>query len=129
MSDALLDTSVLIGWEAGRLDDAVLPERAAISTMTIGELHLGVLSSSDPAERARRLNTLVLVERRFQALPVSSEVARRFAELVATLREAGRRVPVVDTLIAATALAHGLTLYSQDAGFSVFPGLEAVVLS
>ena len=127
-SDALLDTSVFIGWETARLDASALPERGATSVMTIAELHLGVLAASEPVEHARRLNTLVLVEREFEPLPVTTEVARRCAELVAALRALGRQASVIDAIIAATALAHGLTLYTQDAGFTTFPRLQTVVL-
>ncbi len=96
--------------------------------MTIAELHLGVLTASDSAVRAIRLETLVLVERTYDPLGVSTDVARRFAELVAALRADGRRAPVIDALIAATAIAHGLELYTQDTGFEVFPGLRLAVL-
>jgi len=129
MSDGLLDTSVLIGWEAGRIDSGRLPERAAISALTIAELHLGVLVAADSEERARRLETLVLAERAYEPIPVDAAVGRRFAEFVAALRGEGRRAPVLDALIAATAIAHGLVLYTQDADFAPFPGLESVLLA
>jgi len=129
MSDGLLDTSVLIRWETGRVDPNVLPDRSAISTMTIAELHLGVLSAREPDERARRLETLVVVEQAYDPIPVSTAVARRFAELVAALREQDRRAPVIDALIAATALAHGLVLYTQDADFLPFPGLQHILIA
>ena len=96
--------------------------------MTVAELHLGVLMASDSEARAIRLETLVLVERTYDPLGVSTDVARRFAELVAALRAEGRRAPVIDALIAATAIAHGLELYTQDTGFEVFPGLRLAVL-
>jgi predicted nucleic acid-binding protein len=128
-SEGLLDTSVLVGWEKGRVDPARLPERAAISTMTLAELHLGVLIAAEAEERAHRLATLTLVERAYEPIPVSADVARRFAELVASLQAAGRRVPVIDTLIAATALVHGLVVYTQDAVFETFPALEVVVIA
>lgn len=96
--------------------------------MTIAELHLGVLSASEPDVRARRLQTLVFAERTFEPIPVSVTVARRFAELVAALRAEGRRAPIIDALIAATALTHGLVLYTRDAEFAIFPGLGPVIL-
>lgn len=56
-------------------------------------------------------------------------MAQRYAELVAALRAEGRRAPVVDALIAATAIARGLTLYALDEGFAGFPpGLETAFL-
>jgi predicted nucleic acid-binding protein len=117
-----------VGWERGRLPPEALPARAAVSVMTVAELHLGVLAASDPDERAIRLETLVLVERTYEPIGVSTDVARRFAELVAALRAERRRAPVIDALIAATAIAHELELYTQDAGFEIFPGLRLVVL-
>lgn len=96
--------------------------------MTIAELHLGVLSAVDPLERARRLRTLVAAERTYEPIPVSAAVARAWAELVAALRADGLRAPVIDALIAATALAHGLVLYTQDADFEIFGDLHHVLL-
>ena len=58
----LLDTSVLIASESGRaLDAALLPAEAAISAVTVGELHVGVLAATDVDTRARRLATLEAV--------------------------------------------------------------------
>ena len=97
--------------------------------MTLAELYLGVLAASAPDARAARLETLVFAERSCEPIPVSAAVARRFAELVALLRAEGRGAPIVDALIAATAIAHGLVLYSHDADFGTFPGLEHVLLT
>jgi predicted nucleic acid-binding protein len=97
--------------------------------MTVAELHLGVLTASDNESRAARLETLLFAERSFDPIPVSTVVARRFAELVAALRAEERRAPVIDTLIAATAIAHELDLYTQDEGFSIFPGLTCIVIA
>lgn len=119
---------MVIGLEHGRVPADRLPERAAISVMTVAELRLGVLTADDAQRRARRLETLVLAERAFEPLPVTEEVAGRYAELVAALRADGRREPVVGALIAATAIAHGLTLYTTGETFAGFPGLELAVL-
>lgn len=127
-SDGLLDTGVLVGFETVRIANDDLPERSAISTMTIAELYLGVLAAADPA-RARRLRTLTFAERTYESVPVTVEIARRFAELAAALRAERRRVPIIDTLIAATALAHDLPLFSQDSDFGVFAGVDLRLLS
>lgn len=128
-SDGLLDTSVLVGLETARVASSELPERAAISTMTIAELHLGVLVAADPGIRARRLRTLTFAEQTYEPIPVTAEVARRFAELAAALRAERRRFPIIDTLIAATALARDLPLFTQDADFAVFAGVDLRLLS
>ncbi len=124
MSDALLDTSVLIGLEAGRIEPLQIPDGAAISVITLSELHLGVLAADDPDERGARLTTLLGAERLFDPIPVDDGVARRFAQIVATLRRKKRRAPVLDTLIAATALEHALVLYTQDRDFEPIDVLQ-----
>jgi predicted nucleic acid-binding protein len=123
----LLDTSIFIGQEQER-DLARLPNEAAISVMTLAELHVGVLLAAAPKIRAQRLRTLVRVERTFDPLPVDEAVARRFAEIVADSRRSGRHPRVVDAIIAATAVAHGLALYSQDRDFALMPGVDLVLV-
>lgn len=125
--DGLIDTSVLIASErGGALRDH--PDHAAISVMSLAELHAGVLAARDASTRARRLQTLASVENSFDPLPVDPNVARRFAELAVAAREDGRRAPVVDLLIAATASVHGLPLYTQDGDFLGLPGVDVVLV-
>jgi predicted nucleic acid-binding protein len=123
----LLDTSVFVGQEQKRVLDP-LPDEGAISVMTLAELHVGVLLASDQKARAQRLRTLARVERIFDPLPVDDSVARTFAEIVADARRKRRRPRVVDALIAATAVAHGLPLYSQDSDFGSMPGVQLVLV-
>jgi predicted nucleic acid-binding protein len=116
-SSGLLDTSVFIARETGRpLDE--LPDRVAVSVVTIGELQLGVLSASDDATRARRADTLSLA-RAADPIPISEAVMTTWARLVADCRAAGvhRTVKLTDALIAATAVEHGLPVVSQDGDF------------
>jgi predicted nucleic acid-binding protein len=121
----LIDTSVLVAREQGRpLPE--LPDPSTISVMTLAELHLGVLAARGPRERARRTATLGWVEHAYDAIPVDGPVARRYSELVDAGRRNGHRFSVVDLLIGATALAHGLPLYTQDADFERMPGLTVV---
>lgn len=123
----LLDTSVFVGREQGRPLGA-MPEQAAISVMTLAELHLGVLLAKDQKTRAQRLRTLGAVESAFDAFPIDADVARAFAEIVAAARKKGRRAKVVDALIAATAVTHDLPVYSQDADFGTIPGLRVILV-
>jgi predicted nucleic acid-binding protein len=114
----LLDTSVFIADEQGRaLAAAGLPDEAAISVVSLAELELGVHLASSEAMRGRRLRTLRAIQSTYVALPVDEGVASAFAELVADARTRGRRPKVQDTWIAATARAHGIAVYSQDADF------------
>lgn len=115
----MLDTSVLIARESGRrLNVESLPEQTTICVVTLGELHAGVLAAADTATRARRLSTLgaaAVVE----ALPVSAEAARRWAELRVRLAELGRHAKVNDLWIAAVALANNMDIVTQDDDFDV----------
>ncbi len=75
--------------------------------VTVAELTIGVLLADDD-RRPARLATLSAVESTWDPLPLDAEVARTFARLVASLRARGRRVAVLDALIAATAIAGDL---------------------
>ena len=117
----ILDTSVFIASEQGRqLERSRLPDEAAISIVTLAELQLGVHMAASENVRAGRLRTLQAAQGTYAALPVDEAVAASFAELVATARRAGRRPKVQDAWIAATAHAHGVAVYSQDADFEDF---------
>lgn len=114
----LLDTSVFIAKETGR-PIAQLPQRVAVSVITIGELQLGVLAATDSERRARRGDTLALA-RTADPVPVSEAVMVAWARLVADCRGAGvqRTVKLTDALIAATAIEHGLPVVTQDDDFA-----------
>ncbi len=117
MSRGLLDTSVFIATEGGR-PLGTLPADGAISVVTVGELELGVLAAGDDDARARRAATLALA-RAADPVPVTEATMSCFARLVHDCRAAGRRVTVLDAVIAATAVQHGLPVYTQDADFDV----------
>jgi predicted nucleic acid-binding protein len=119
----LLDTSVFIAREAGR-PIASLPDEQAISVVTLAELHLGVLRAKDGPTRALRLHTVSRVEREFDAISIDVEVARTFASIVAEARAAGRRPSAMDAWIAATAVRHGLVVFTQDADFDDIPQVK-----
>ena len=109
--------------EAGRSVEA-LPEEPAISVVTLAEVHLGVLLARDAATRSVRLRTVSRIERDFDPIPIDPEVARVFASIVAETRQHGRRPKVMDTWIAATAVRHGLVVFSQDADFENIPQVQ-----
>lgn len=117
LAAGLLDTSVFIATEAGR-PLAELPERVAVSVVTIGELQLGVLAASDSAARSRRADTLALA-RTADPIPISEAIMVAWAHLVIDCRAAGihRTVRLTDALIAATAVEHGLPIVTQDEDF------------
>lgn len=129
MIRALLDTSLLIARARGEIDG--LPERpaeAAISAVTLCELHHGVLRADD-RRRPGRLATLTYAERHFRALPVDAHIAPDYGRLMIAAQSArGRRLLIADALIAATAAAYGLALYTRDQDFEGLPGLDVVVV-
>ena len=119
----LIDTSIFIAEESGR-PIGTLPEEAAISVVTLAELHSGVLLAKDERTRARRLLTLSRAERLFEALPIDIEIARVFASILSEARAKGRRAKAMDLWIAATAVRHGLVLFSHDADFDAIPQVQ-----
>ena len=84
-----------------------------------------MLLAADVESRSARLATLRLAES-LEPLPVDDAVGAGWAQLVATLRAAGRRMPVNDSWIAATALVHDLAVLTQDADYDVVPGLRVI---
>ena len=119
------DTSVFIAREQGRALNAPPPDDIAVSVVTVAELHLGVLLAGDIDRRALRLATLRLAEQ-LEPIPVDETVAQAWAALVARLRASGRRMPVNDSWIAATALARDMPVVTQDADYDDVPGLRVV---
>lgn len=108
---ALLDTSVVIATDVG-----VLEGELAISSVTLAELHFGVLVARTTETRAERLRRLSVLQRQFDALPVDEAVAASYGEIAAAVVQAGRqpRVRTMDLLIAATAHAHSARLYTRN---------------
>ena len=90
----------------------------AVSVVSIAELAIGVLVASDPDQQAARLQALAALERSYDPLPVTSDVAHAYARLVASCRQAGRNPRVMDTLIAATAVVHDCTVVTTDDDFT-----------
>lgn len=121
----LADTSLFIAQEQSRSLAGVPPERIAVSIVTVGELRLGVLAADDPDTRAQRLETLTRAEA-LDPLIVDAAVAHAWARLRVALRDAGRRMPLNDSWIAATAIAHGIPVVSQDADYDDVPDLRVI---
>ena len=127
MSDpeGLLDTSALLALR--RLSDSsVLPEVALISAITLAELSVGPLVAAEEAERARRLAHVQQAEADFDPLPFDAAAARAFGIVASAYRRSGRKpaARAFDALIAATAIANGLPLYTTNpADFAGIDGL------
>lgn len=133
----MLDTNILIlrRW----IDPAELPDEMAISAITLAELSAGpheVRSNDEQdayderAERARRLEVLQRAENEFDPVPFDAEAARIFGSVTAAVIGAGRkpRGRVADLMIAATAIAEGLPLYTTNpADFTGLDNLARIV--
>ncbi len=111
----VLDTSTLIGL-ASVTDPSLLPVEPVITAVTLAELSVGALIAQDPAQRAMRQLRLQQAETRFDPLPFDAAAARAFGHVAASLRRRGRKTSArtYDAMIAATALANGLGLYTSN---------------
>ena len=126
MTEGLADTSIFIARESGRaLQADALPDRLAVSVITIGELRAGVLAAADLETRDRRLGTLAAALS-LEPIQVDEAVAAAWARLRVQLRDQGRRMPVNDSWIAATAIALGVPVVSQDDDYEAVPGLTVI---
>jgi toxin FitB len=110
----LIDTSVLI---RGTPSGGGLTEEWAISAVSVGELEAGVLMAREARVRAARLRRLTAIVAEAPVLTVDQAVAARYGEL----RAATERQPTNDLWIAATALAHDLTLITGDERQAALP--------
>lgn len=115
MSTGLLDTSVVIDWDAPDVA-AALPDETAICAITLAELTAGPHLATASDERARRQARLQQIEAAFEAVPFDAAAARSYGQIVAAVAETGRshRRRIADLLIAATAHANGLPLYTRN---------------
>ncbi|UFS95387.1 type II toxin-antitoxin system VapC family toxin [Nocardia huaxiensis] len=123
--EGLLDTCVLI--DIGTIDDALLPIRAKISTVTLAELGLGIAVASTPAALALRTERLLTIEHDFDALPFCTAAARRFTSMTKLVVAARRDTKPrrMDLMIAAIASANDLPLFTRNA--DDFKGLEPLL--
>ena len=122
----LIDTSVVIDLELLEADD--LPQELAVSAITMAELAAGPHATADPAERARRQDRLQRAEATFEPLPVDADVARAYGRVYAAVAASGRKARgrrAVDLLIAATALAANVPLYTRNP--DDFSGLSSLI--
>ena len=114
MTRGLADTSLFIAHESGRvLQESLFPDELAVSIITIGELRAGILAADDVKIRAVRLATLTRALS-LDPVDVDDDVAEQWARLRVLLRDTGKRMPVNDSWIAATAMALAVPIVTQD---------------
>ena len=111
----VLDTSVVIDLPV--IPDQTLPASSTVTAVTLAELSAGIHTTNDPAERAARAERLQYVEATLDALPFDSASARSYGRLVALSIAFGRNPGPrrLDLMIAATAVANDLPLYTRNA--------------
>jgi len=123
-----LDTSVVIDLDV--IDPERLPEESAIAAVTLAELAAGPHATDDPDERARRQDRLQWATSTWAPLPFDSDAARHYGRLYAAARAAKQtsRSRLADLLIAATAAAAGLPVYTRNpSDFEAFKSIIDVV--
>jgi predicted nucleic acid-binding protein len=111
----ILDTSVVIDLE--RIEPSQLPIEVAVSAITMAELAAGPHATTDPEERARRQDRLQRAEAAFDPIPFDAEASRAYGRIYAAVVAAGRKATgarALDLLIAATACASGMPLYTRN---------------
>ncbi len=126
----VLDTSTLVLID--RLDPDALPAEPLITTVTLAELSVGPLVATGERERAARQARLQQTEAAFDPLPFDAQAARAFGAVAGSLRQSGRKsaARAFDAMIAATALAKGLPVYTcNPRDFEGIDGLRVLAIA
>jgi predicted nucleic acid-binding protein len=112
----LIDTSVAV--DLTSIERERLPAMIAVSALTLAELVVGTASASDELKRARRQQRLQYIEANVEPLPFELRCYRAYGPVYAAVLHIGRKARgarAIDLMIAATALAHRLPLYTRNA--------------
>lgn len=123
----VIDTSVLIGLERRglTLDYLSLDEPIALSAISVSEMLVGAYRSDTQGRRDMRAAFLELMLAQVDVLPFDAAAARVHAEITALLISRGQRIGVHDALIAATAMARGYGVITDNLrDFGRVPGLD-----
>ena len=115
----LIDSTVLIGLERRGRDSAELPtaiadEDLAIAAITASEILFGVQRADSPQRRNKREAWVEDALARFPLLSFDLEAARQYAKLWAELSASGSVIGLHDLQVAATAIAHGYDVLTEN---------------
>jgi predicted nucleic acid-binding protein len=124
VSGYIADTSIFVAAERGQKLTSPPEGDARVSVATLTELALGARVSDDPPTLRLREMTLARA-RSFIALPYDETVADVMANLLAGLRVSGRRTMMMDSVIAATAIARGLAVWTSDSDFEILAEVDS----
>lgn len=124
-TQGVLDTSVVIDHDL--IDASQLPDESAITAVTLAELAAGPHATENKDARARRQDRLQWAAATWDPLPFDAESARMYGRVFAAARAAGQsgRARLADLLIASTAAANGLPLYTRNP--ADFSGLKRIL--
>jgi len=122
----MLDTSAVI--DLADIDEHDLPPECLISAITLAELSVGTLVATNARQRAARQAHLQQAEADFDPVPFDAACARAFGRVAASLRRSGRKTQAraYDALIAATALAHNIPVYTRNP--DDFSGIDGLIV-
>jgi len=126
----VLDTSTVILLRS-ITDSSALPSEPLITAVTLAELSVGPLVTTNDQERAARQAHLQQAEADFDPLPFDAEAARAFGQVAASLRRSGRKVAArsYDAMIAAIAISNDLAVHTcNPADFEGIDGLTVVAV-
>jgi tRNA(fMet)-specific endonuclease VapC len=126
----LIDTDMLVDLERGvvnpEVENAIGDEERAISVITVSELLHGVHRASG-AQRTRRNAFVEHLLGGMRAIEITEQVARVHADVWAQLAAKGQLIGALDLWIAATALAHGLSIATgNQSEYQRVPGLRVI---
>ena len=128
MTPILLDTNAYVALRKGSVEALSIVRqtpRIGVSVIMLGEL-LGGFRIGKLEQENRESLKQFLASPRVEILHVDEMVAQRYADLKAQLRSVGKPIPTNDLWIAATAVEHGLVVYSYDVHFQAIPGLTVI---
>lgn len=126
---ALVDTSIVADIHLTDVAEK-LPKEAefAVSVITFGELRIGVMLADTPQVMSGRLDALTTAEKNMEALPVDLNVISSFCEIVVDARQRGLKPKIADCLIAATATAHSMPVFTRDRDFAGLIGVDTRII-
>ena len=127
MKPILIDTNAYAAFNRGSPEAVSVIQRApliAVNTVVLGEMLGGFVSGAREDENRRDLERF-LDSPRVALLSLDRHTAEHYAAVYSALKKAATPIPTNDIWIAASAIQHGLALFSYDRHFRVVPGLQA----
>jgi predicted nucleic acid-binding protein len=101
-------------------------EEVAVNAVVLGEIEFGILLLPSGRRRKRLEEWFARVAEILPVLDMDRDTAHVWAVLLAKLRKKGRAMPLKDSLIAASALQHGLAVATRNTGDFAHCGVRLV---